>query len=268
VQGRLSVRVTRTEPLGARIDGMDLADACDPATIDALRDLLADHGVLVFPDQDQLDDDGFETFLRYFGPLAFTAGETPLAGHPDLNAVTNVGRTTAPTSAFHVDTAYVSHPPAFTALRAVVVPATGGETLFTDQCRAAATLPTDLYATVHDRTITHVVTGVNIGPDDQSAAEHPILRPHPRSGRPVLYLDSPGRCGAVSGLNAVEAGALVTALLQHSTAPAGVLRHRWAAGDVVVWDNARVMHRADHSGVIDDRVLHRGMVAAAGHVSA
>jgi taurine dioxygenase len=39
------------------------------------------------------------------------------------------------------------------------------------------------------------------------------------------------------------------------------MRHTWRAGDVVMWDNACVLHRADHAGVVGDRVLHRGMVA-------
>ncbi len=42
-------------------------------------------------------------------------------------------------------------------------------------------------------------------------------------------------------------------------------RDRWAPGDVVVWDNARVMHRADHADVVGDRTFHRGMVSAAAH---
>lgn len=62
--------------------------------------------------------------------MTFTEGETPVAGFPDLNVISNVGRT-PPRSVFHVDTSYVRRPPAYTALRAVQIPAQGGETLFT-----------------------------------------------------------------------------------------------------------------------------------------
>lgn len=44
--------------------------------------------------------------------------------------------------------------------------------------------------------------------------------------------------------------------------PDNVLAHRWAPGDVVLWDNACVLHRADHSAPVGDRVMHRGMVAS------
>lgn len=62
-----------------------------------------------------------------------------------------------------------------------------------------------------------------------------------------------------------QARDLVDRLLNHSTADDNVLRHRWSPGDVVLWDNAHVLHRADHADVVGDRTFHRGMVAASGH---
>ena len=258
--------ITQTEPFGAVVTDVDLAAGVGPSEVEALRDALAADGVLVFPDQHALDDDGFTAFLRAFGPLAFTDGEAPLPGHPDLNEVSNVGRTTPPRSNFHIDTGYWAAPPAYTALRAVTVPAEGGATLFSDQRRAAGTLPQALHERIEGRSMTHVATGVELGPDDEAAAAHPLLRLHPRSGVPVLYLDAPARCAAIDGVDPDEVAGLVAELLAHSTTPGGLLAHRWAPGDVVMWDNARVLHKADHAGVVGDRVLHRGMVAAAGHL--
>lgn len=252
------IDVASLSPLGARVTGLPVGPL-DEATVEVLRDLLADHGVLVLPDQD-VDDATFEAFLRSFGPLVFTEGETPLEGHPELNVVSNVGRTTPPRSQFHVDTSYVSRPPAYTALRAVEVPEQGGATLFTDQYRAHDTLPAELRDRLRERTVTHVVTGVSPG-EQETSAEHPLLRPHPRSGRPALYLSTPERCAAVSGMDEVEAAATIRQLLDHSTVEANTLRHAWAPADVVIWDNACVMHKADHAGVVGDRVMHRGMVA-------
>jgi taurine dioxygenase len=50
-------------------------------------------------------------------------------------------------------------------------------------------------------------------------------------------------------------------LHEHSTTEANTFRHTWRRGDVVMWDNGCVLHRADHPGVVGDRVMHRGMVA-------
>ena len=247
------------EPVGVRVTDVSLADP-DPELWSRLRALLAEHGVAVLPDQ-EIDDDAFLAFLQGFGDLAFTTGETPLEGYPDLNLISNVGRETAPVSTFHVDTSYVAAPPAYTALRAVSIPTHGGATQFSNQYRAHDDLPVEVRERLQGRTVRHVVTGVDLGPEDESEADHPIFRPHPVTGRPALYLTSPKRCAAISGLDDDEAAETVAMLLEHSTRPENVLDHAWAPGDVVIWDNAVVLHRADHAGVVGDRVMHRGMVA-------
>ena len=246
-------------PLGVRITGVDLADP-DPEAVTRVRGLLAAHGVAVVADQD-LNDEQFRSFLRQFGQLTFTHGETPVEGFPELNVVTNVGRTSPPRSTFHTDTSYVSDPPAYTALRAVQLPAQGGETLFTNQYRAFDTLPDDVRTTLAGRTIRHVVTGLDLGTEQETEADHPAFRRHPISGRTALYLSTPQRCVAISGLPAPQAADLIEFLFTHSTKEDNILRHAWSPGDVVMWDNACVMHRADHTNVVGDRVMHRGMVA-------
>ena len=245
-------------PVGATVTDVRLA-ALDADQVTELKALLAEHGVLVLPGQ-HIDDAAFLGFLRRLGELTFTTGETPVPGFPDLNVISNVGRTTPPRSTFHVDTSYLSRPPSYTALRAVSIPQQGGETVFTNQYRAYATLPEDVRTRLEGRTIRHVVTGLELGDDDEKAADHPVFRPHPISGRTSLYLSTPKRCAASSGRSASEAEERVALLCAHSTADDNTFRHSWSPGDVVVWDNACVMHRGDHSDVIGDRVMHRGMV--------
>ena len=253
------MNVTALNPVGAVVEGV-LVDALRQAHVDVLQRLLGKHGVLVFRDQ-HIDDAAFDRFLRSFGDLMFTTGETPVEGYPDLNIVSNVGRETPPRSSFHVDTSYVRTPPAYTALRAVEVPETGGQTLFSNQYRAYESLSKDIRRDLALRSITHVVTGVELGDDDETTAVHPVVRKHPVSGRRALYLSTPARCASVSGLTPEDGRALVEYLVEHSTRSDNVLRHVWAPGDVVMWDNRCVMHKADHTGVVGNRVMHRGMVA-------
>ncbi|SHH57433.1 taurine dioxygenase [Jatrophihabitans endophyticus] len=249
---------TLLDPLGVEVTGVQVG-AVDDDTVARWRGLLAEHGVLVLRDQ-LVDDAGFLAFLRRFGEPVFTVGETAVPGFPDLNVVSNVGRASAPRSSFHVDTSYVSRPPSLTALRAVTVPAEGGETLFSDQYRAYETLSPALRDHLSGRTVRHAVTGVDPGDEQEHEAHHPLFRHHDVSGRTSLYLSTPERCTTISGLPDDAARALVHHLYEHSTIAANVLRHRWRPGDVVVWDNGCVLHKADHSGVVGDRVLHRGMV--------
>jgi taurine dioxygenase len=246
--------------VGVAVADLPLSDV-DAGLATDLRRLLADHGVLVMGGQ-EVDDVGFVAFLKQFGDLTFTKGETPVAGFPDLNVISNVGRSTPPRSVFHVDTSYVRRPPAYTALRAVTIPAQGGETLFTNQYRAYETLPAEVRAILADRTVRHVVTGLNLGDDDETAAEHPVFRRHPVSGRTSLYISTPERCVSLSGMGDGQARDMIEFLYAHSTAEANTYRHVWSPGDVVMWDNGCVLHRADHAAVAGDRVMHRGMVTS------
>lgn len=245
--------------MGAVVGGVRVG-ALDDETVTPLRRLLGEHGVLVMRDQ-HVDDASFTRFLRSFGDLVFTKGETPVVGHRDLNVVTNVGRTRPPRSTFHVDTSYVRKPPAYTALRAVEVPVNGGRTLFSNQYRAHDTLPDDVRRDMACRTIEHVATGVELDDDDETSARHPVLREHPITGRTSLYLSTPARCASVSDMSEQQARDTVHYLFEHSTKPDNVFGHTWARGDVVMWDNRCVMHKADHTDVSGRRTMHRGMVA-------
>ena len=247
------------QPIGVKVTGLPLRELNHEMAAQ-LQDLLAQHGVAVMPEQD-IDDADFVAFLKQFGELTFTKGETAVEGFPDLNVVSNVGRTTPPRSTFHVDTSYVRYPPAYTSLRAVEIPEQGGETLFTNQYRAFETLPDEVREKLEGRTIRHVVTGLDLDDDDETEAEHPVFRQHPISGRTALYMSTPKRCTGISGMEAAEAEEMIEFLFAHSTREDNTYRHAWSPGDVVMWDNSCVLHRADHADVVGDRVMHRGMVA-------
>jgi len=252
------IEIVMHEPLGATVRGLSVHDI-DDAAVTQLREILANHGVVILTGQ-EVDDVAFVAFLARFGELTFTKGETPVDGHPDLNVVTNVGRTTPPRSSFHIDTSYVRQPPTFTALRSVLLPECGGETLFTNQYRAFETLPPERVAALDGRTLTHVATGVHLDEGDEFAAEHPVFQQHPVSGRTAVYLSTPQRCVAVSGLADEDAREAVAFLYDHCTTEDNTYRHAWSSGDIIMWDNRCVLHKADHSGVEGPRVLHRGLV--------
>jgi taurine dioxygenase len=218
-----------------------ITDIDDPSVI---QTVLADHGVIVFRHQSAADDE-FVAFLNRLGQMTFTDGETPVPHQPMLNIVSNVGRTQPPVSVFHTDTSYIAQPPAFTALRAVTLPDAGGETLFSDQYRAYDTLPTSIKAQLADAQVLHVMSGLTLDPSAETTCWHPLFQRHPISGRSALFLSTPIRL-----------------LYRHSIRPYRLYRHRWQSGDIVIWDNRCTMHRADHAGVVGDRVLHRGLVLA------
>ena len=248
------MRTAALEPFGREITDLDLAMPGVPAE-ELAREISAAR-VVVFRNQ-SIDDAGLVCFLRSLGPLTFTDGETPVEHAPDLNVVSNLGRTTPPRSVFHTDTSYVQSPPAYTALRPVLLPARGGATLFSDQVRAAHRLPAKTREWLRGRTLVHAGGAVD---GETVATRHPLFRRHPLTREVALYLSTPERCRELSGADERTSARVVAALYARSARPSGLYRHDWRAGDVLVWDNRVTMHRADHDDVAGDRVLHRGMV--------
>jgi taurine dioxygenase len=223
------------------------------------KHILGHHGFVVFRQQ-SIDDTDFVSFLDRLGQMTFTAGETPVLHHPSLNVVSNTGRVHPPRSVFHTDTSYVAQPPAFTALRALTIPASGGETLFSDQYCAYKTLPKIVKDKLADAQVLHVRSGLVWDEKEESQSWHPLFMRHPLSGRLALFLSTPERCQEISGIRLEEAQRMIRLLYKHSIRPHRLYRHQWQMGDIVIWDNRCTMHRADHSKVIGDRVLHRGIV--------
>lgn len=260
------MQVTKLSPFGARIDGVDIADLTK-ARAEGIAGTAAQHGVAILRGQ-SCDDHRFVAFLSALGPMTFTEGETRLAGRPELNVVSNIGRETPPRSVFHTDTSYVSAPPAFTALRAVTVPQAGGETVFTSTYDAYDRLDAELQERLQGAELLHEVTGVTPGDGQETQCWHPVLRRHPATGRISLFLSTPARCTALRLADGSDASALIPELYAHATSQAHELRHAWAAGDVVIWDNRCTLHRGDHTSCRGNRVLHRGMVAGERPVAA
>lgn len=247
---------TPLQPFGAAVSGLDIQHASS-ALFGELARLVASARVVVFRGQ-TLSDATLVQFLRGFGTLTFTKGETPVDGAADLNIVSNVGRLTPARSVFHTDTSYVARPPSFTALRPVVLPLQGGDTLFSDQVGAAARLPEKARQFLVGRSVLHQATG--LGGETQST-RHPLLRHHAITGETSLYLSTPNRCSALSGVDAATSQRVIAALYWHSLRGSTLYRHLWTTGDILMWDNRVTMHKADHDNLTQNRIMHRGMVS-------
>ena len=249
------MRTVKLSPFGLEVWDVDIG-ALSQAAADALAGLIAINRVVVFRNQSGGDSE-LVSFLQQLGPLTFTAGETPVAGAPDLNVVSNLGRSTPPRSVFHTDTSYVARPPAFTALREVMLPTRGGQTVFSDQVAAFLALPAAWRSGLASCTVQHRTTGLD---GKSQTQDHPLFRLHPVTAETALYLSTPERCSHLSGVAPATSARLVSILYRRSIRASNLYRHSWKKGDVVIWDNRLTMHQADHSDVDGDRVLHRGMV--------
>lgn len=249
------MQITNLEPFGCSITQIDLRHVND-VTAQRIGQATAERGFSVIREQYELDDKNFARFLQQIGPAMFTKGETAVPHYPTLNIVTNVGRDRPPRSVWHSDTSYVSEPPAYTALRIIEVPERGGATLIADQHAAYDALDDNTKERLAETTVLHGATGV----PDATTHRHPLLRQHLETDRPTIFLSTPKRCTALSGHTPQQSRSIIENLYAFGTQDRFVYRHNWQAGDVLIWDNRRTLHRGDHSEVVGHRTLHRGMV--------
>jgi taurine dioxygenase len=174
-------------------------------------------------------------------------------------------------SYFHTDYSYLQVPARATTLYSRAVPKVGGDTLFANQIAAYDDLPDAMrrriepllaihqYGNRHDldersRTAASPLT------DEQKAKmpviTHRVARPHPVTGRKALYAVSGSSFGIV-GMPDDEARDLLDELAAHSTQAKYQLRFKYGVGDVVVWDNAALLHSATLIDPNDARTLWR-----------
>ena len=246
-----------TGTFGAEITGARLAT--DFAEGEVL-DLLERHLVLVFRDQ----------FLSHAEQveLARSLGEpTPahpvVPGHPDHPEILELDAQKGGKNArWHTDVTFVPTPPTASVLVADHLPAYGGDTQWIDLRSAYESLSPAIREAVSGLRAVHRISPLAYWgePFDSALGRadawklfedaqrvppvlHPVVRVHPSTGRPALFVN-PGFTTHIAGLSRIESDNLLRLLYEHMTQPELTLRHRWRAGDVVMWDNRATAHYA------------------------
>jgi taurine dioxygenase len=172
---------------------------------------------------------------------------------------------------FHTDYSYLQIPARATMLYSIEVPATGGNTLFANQYLAYDDLGDAMKRTIAPLAAVHHYGNRKEGDDASRVAAspltaeqqakmplitHPLVRAHPITGRKALYAVSGSSYGIV-GMPDDEALALLDQLAAHATQSKYVLSYAYRVGDVVIWDNASLLHSATLTDPSDPRTLWR-----------
>jgi len=282
LERRASIDVVPTGTLGAEIRGVDLARAT-AGQIGAIMDAWYRHDVLIFRRQ-RLTDDHLLAFSRHFGtldpPPNQGAGRKSPPGYPDVYVVSNVrdaqgepiGALGDGEAAWHTDMSYAPAPPDASMLYALEIPSSGGDTCFCSMKAALQALSPELLERVRSLDIKHDGTydsGGNLrkglaasdNPRTSVGTPHPIVIAHPVSGARALYLGR-RRNAYIMSLELDESERLLDALW--AGVERVVYRHRWAVGDLVLWDNRTTMHRRDAFDPNARRIMHRTQIKGSG----
>ena len=278
------LNITPLQPLfAARIEGIDVARGIDGATMATLRDALDRYAVLVLPSQ-VIDDPAQIAFSLGFGALemtrpgAFGAGSAVIV----LSNIGPGGEIAAPSDKqllnnkanrhWHHDSSFKPIPARASLLSAREIPSAGGNTEFAFMRGAFAALDAAEQARLRGMVALHDFgwSRGRVDPTLVTEAEktqHPavrqavVLEENPYG--PALYLGAHAR--SIDGMTEAESRALIERLMAHATEDRFIYSHRWSPGDLLIWDNRAVLHRATpFASTTERRHLVRTTVAGQG----
>lgn len=268
------------EPLGtagaAEVRGLDCSRPLDAATIRALWQAFLAHPVLAIRDQ-RVDARSLAAFTRQLGELEWPANEQH--AHPDDPYVLVLSNELRPDGTavgvvdagdfLHSDSQSREIPATATLLYAERNPATGGDTEYCNMTMVYDALPERLKQAVAGKFAIHrssklgnkrvAISAGRPGAKDfyeqslskTSDVRHPVVRIHPETGRPALFV-SPRFTIGIDGLPEAESDALLDELLSYTKDARFRYLHKWHDHDLVMWDNRCMTHRATGGYVLPD----------------
>jgi len=284
----MAIAVTALHPcLGAQLRGVDLTRLMPPEVFAEVEAAFARYAVLVFPEQPVTDEQQL-AFSRLFGPLELNPNYAgaKMRLRPDVADISNLDAEGNVLSRddhrnlfnlgnqlWHTDSSFKRIPAKCSLLSARELPAAspmgGGETEFADLRAAWDALPEARKSQLEELVVEHSIfrSRSQIGFadfNDEIFKQLPpvpqaLVRHHSYSGRTSLYLAS--HASHIVGWRVEEGRALIEELIAFATQPQFVYRHRWAVGDLVMWDNRCTMHRGRPYDDTQRRVLHRTTVS-------
>jgi taurine dioxygenase len=256
--------------MAAEVVGLDLRKPLDSATCQAVYDNFVRYQVLAFRDQSLTKPEQI-AFTEQFGTLERHVASNRGGDIPLLHVVSNLNAEGKPSgkvksTTWHSDKSFRPEPSMATILHAVVMPPDGGDTCFANMYAAydaldeAEKAALDGLRVIHSWELSQQKSGLRATEEeirDAPPMSHPLVRVHPDSRRKCLFMGL--HASHIDGWPMADGRALLAKLEAHATQDRFVYRHKWHTGDVLMWDNRCLLHRADPNfdAALYPRVLHR-----------
>jgi len=267
------------------VDGIDLREPLTAETAAAITAGMDRFAVLIFHGQ-QIDDEQQLAFSRNFGTLEIANADIRRPEDRRLKAevadISNLNRNNEIMSRddrrrlfslgnmlWHSDSSFKPTPAKYSLLHARILPKKDGNTEFADMRAAYDALDDETrelcrdLVCMHSQIYSRGTLGFSEWTDDERARNQPVpqrlVRRHPGSGRRSLFLSA--HAGEIVGWPVPEARAFLRDVNEHATQRKFVFAQKWQVGDLVMWDNRCMMHRARRYDPSEVRELHRTTVA-------
>jgi alpha-ketoglutarate-dependent taurine dioxygenase len=262
--------------LGATVTGVNL-NSLDDEQWRAIEAAWYEYAVLVFPAQ-HIEEDAHIALGERIGPLEelmTNRKAVPISNRKADGSSVDLSsdhfQILKGNEGWHTDSTYMPLSARASILAADVVPEEGGQTEWADMRAALDALAPDTRKKIADLAAHHSLyysqakvghqasSGASYGLSDQDIPLRPLIKVHPVTRRPALFI---GRhAHAIPGLSEEESESLLDQLTDFACQPPRVFAHSWRPGDVVMWDNRCVLHRARPYDYSLPRVMRHVRVA-------
>lgn len=263
-----------SDALGVEARGVDLGSPVSADEVESLKQAVSDHLVMVVRDQ-HLSSEQYLAAVRLFGEtMEQHLSDLLMEDHPEIavldsrkSDVGNDGRGIPLGSKdWHTDHTNHAKPPKMTAMYAIALPRSGGDTGFANMHLAYEALPdAEKEKLCKLKTVNRIENNTYVSDEDKqrfgAAQIHPLIRTHPETGRKAIYIH-PGKTERIEGMDVDDSAAFVDQLMSRVIQPEVTYRHQWQLGDLVIWDNRAISHIAfrdyDHK---EGRIMQRVILA-------
>ena len=249
------ISVKRFAPnLGAEVTGVDLSEDIDDGQFSEILDAFHNYQVLFFKNQREISPEMQVKFGKRFGDLHTHPAAPTMDGHPEVFEIHATKDSKIANGEFwHSDVSCDEMPPLGTMLQIHILPACGGDTMFSNMYSAYDSLSLPLREMLDHMTATHESEHIykgrysDRGRDDSEIdcprAIHPVVRTYPETGRKALFVNRTFTT-RINELSAHESDNILEMLFQHAEHIDHQIRFRWSLNDMAFWDNRCCMHRA------------------------
>lgn len=260
--------------LGVEVRGIDLSGPVSDSDVEALKEALQEHLVMVVREQ-HLSPAQYLSAVRLFGEtMEQHLSDLLMEEHPEIAVLDSLespvgqdGRSVPLGSKdWHTDHTNHPKPPKMTAMYALELPKSGGDTGFANMHLAYDGLSEDERDELDGLITINQIENNSYVSDEHKKQfgvlqKHPLIRTHPETGRKAIYIH-PGKAIGIEGMETEECTAFVDRLMTKIIQPEISYRHKWQMGDLVIWDNRSISHIAYRDYDQNDRrIMHRVILA-------
>ncbi|MDO4222877.1 MAG: taurine dioxygenase [Acinetobacter sp.] len=261
------------DTIGAIIENVDL-NQLNEQTLAEIKAALLKHHVIFFRKQSLLPTSQVE-LARSFGSLHIHPIFPTVPDVPEVIVLDSHKLDLRDNELWHTDVTFSKTPPMGCVLRAVKIPPSGGDTLWSSGVAAFNALDRETQEKIkgltaeHDIRLSFPVERFGYSDEERAKLEevfkknppvtHPVVRTHPETGENILFV-SEGFTSKINGLDEQEGRELLNFLTQHAVKEEFHLRWQWQEGDVAIWDNRCTQHKALFDYGDAHRIMHRATV--------